>query len=723
MAKQFWIENFYVDASRNQINRGDQIQTLAPKALAVLTYLAERPREVVTYDELLSNIWPDTVVTPNNLQRSIAQLRKALGEDSKRQALIRTHAKRGYSLDCEVKWHPGSAQSSPPATVAAPDDTRTRPLAKALQRSEQGAVAYPAQQRGVLGSPQVGLTVTTLLLLALVSQFLFGGSGSPMLTVDRMQAVTATDDKEYGGSYTPDGQYILFQRYQKQVCINHIWAKNVETLEETRLTQSPGTYSRYSVSTDGRRLVFVRSRDCREPVTQPICYSLLELDFHKALRAPQVPTELMRCRHAEIKNPAWIDADTVALMKKSADRWQLIRYSVNDESVQTLYQPDEGNLVDFDVSPSKQLIAVVGVDSSDLPIITMLDAGGKQLSSHPIRYPSDIAKYRHIYPNFDPLHDRLVFSAARRLFTLSYRGEVEKLSLPFDEGVGSPHFHPEGHKMLVIKGRYDSDVVSVPLHRIAKADEPMQWEDAEAAVVARSIEGEYYGAFQPGGERLAFSSRRSGTDQIWLARGASIEKLSRFAPGRYIEGLRWADDGRRLLIHVDRTLVELSLAGASREFRLGHPIVRLFDWDAVRHTALVNMSIDGITRFAEVNLRDATATVVHNKKVVWAAQSGTGPLVYMDNLYRFWRPGTAEDELIEELSGEGSARRFVMRDNTLYGVNRDNRLWSYDLQSRELKRLAALPVGLDYLTDVNETHLLVSIQETARKEVVELSFK
>ena len=156
MAKQFWIEDFFVDASRNQINKGDQIQTLAPKALAVLTYLAERPREVVTYDELLSSIWPDTVVTPNNLQRSIAQLRKALGESSKKQALIRTHAKRGYSLDCDVKWPTNSAPPSAP--VAARDDSSSDtphdPARSICHPSQPSTVTYEAQRRRPLVSSE-----------------------------------------------------------------------------------------------------------------------------------------------------------------------------------------------------------------------------------------------------------------------------------------------------------------------------------------------------------------------------------------------------------------------------------------------------------------------------------------------------------------------------------------------------------------------------------------
>mgnify|MGYP000695125886 CR=1 FL=1 len=105
MALQYWVGDFFVDLSRNQVTQKEQSKTIAPKALAVLTYLAENQGRVVSYDELFDKVWPDTVVTPNTLQRSIAQLRKVLGEDSKVQSYIKTHAKQGYSLECDVRWH------------------------------------------------------------------------------------------------------------------------------------------------------------------------------------------------------------------------------------------------------------------------------------------------------------------------------------------------------------------------------------------------------------------------------------------------------------------------------------------------------------------------------------------------------------------------------------------------------------------------------------------
>ena len=92
MAKQFWVGEYYVDLSRNQVSLPGETKTLPPKALQVLAYLAKHRGRVISYDELLDAVWSDAIVTPNSLQRSIAQLRKALGENSKAQGIIKTHA-------------------------------------------------------------------------------------------------------------------------------------------------------------------------------------------------------------------------------------------------------------------------------------------------------------------------------------------------------------------------------------------------------------------------------------------------------------------------------------------------------------------------------------------------------------------------------------------------------------------------------------------------------
>jgi DNA-binding response OmpR family regulator len=54
---------------------------LGSRAFDILMVLIEARGALVTKDEFLSRVWPDTVVEENNLVVQISALRKALGED------------------------------------------------------------------------------------------------------------------------------------------------------------------------------------------------------------------------------------------------------------------------------------------------------------------------------------------------------------------------------------------------------------------------------------------------------------------------------------------------------------------------------------------------------------------------------------------------------------------------------------------------------------------
>lgn len=68
---------------------------IGARAFDILELLINRPGRLVTKDEILQKVWPETVVEENNLQVHISALRKALGTD---RDLIRTIAGRGYML-------------------------------------------------------------------------------------------------------------------------------------------------------------------------------------------------------------------------------------------------------------------------------------------------------------------------------------------------------------------------------------------------------------------------------------------------------------------------------------------------------------------------------------------------------------------------------------------------------------------------------------------------
>src|SRR5688572_12567936 len=91
-----------VDLGRMAALRGDAAIPLEPKAFDVLVHLIEHRDRVVTKEELLDAVWPGTFVTPNVLTRAVAQVRKALGDESQDARYIETVAKRGYRFIAPV---------------------------------------------------------------------------------------------------------------------------------------------------------------------------------------------------------------------------------------------------------------------------------------------------------------------------------------------------------------------------------------------------------------------------------------------------------------------------------------------------------------------------------------------------------------------------------------------------------------------------------------------
>ena len=87
---------FRLDLGAGRLLNGADAIPLRPKTWAVLLYLAERPGALITKDELLDALWPDVAVTPDTLNKSIGELRVALGDDAKGPRFIQTVHRRGY---------------------------------------------------------------------------------------------------------------------------------------------------------------------------------------------------------------------------------------------------------------------------------------------------------------------------------------------------------------------------------------------------------------------------------------------------------------------------------------------------------------------------------------------------------------------------------------------------------------------------------------------------
>ena len=737
MAVQYWVGDFFVDLSRNQVTQKEQSQTIAPKALAVLTYLAENQGRVVSYDELFDKVWPDTVVTPNTLQRSIAQLRKVLGADHKLQSYIKTHAKQGYSLECDVRWHDeADAQSlvnqeplltANAATTSITTNTDTGKLeTQQKDATSKAEIESPSPVKKPWSALRLISIFVGIVLLGVIGFNTLTPEQPLKLNVAELRSLTTTDNKEFGAIYSPDGEYIVFQRYSEKLCIeSNIWAKNIKTQKETQLTKNMARYDSHSFSKDGKKLVFIKTEKCSQPITQKNCYKLMTLDFDKALRAPQSPNLLMECKNSSITKAKWLNNNNVALLQEFSNRWKLSSYSIADNKSTVIYSQEEGNLIDYDYSVEDDLIALTTIHNDGQHYIEILKPDGQVLSSHQIEYPKEITELRNLYPNFTPLSEQLVFSTGRQLFTLSYEGKITNISLPLDEPMGSPIFHPDGKRMLVIKGQWDSDIATIPLSRISKTktDQFLTTGDKNYSIIARSTHAEEDAKLQPNGELLAFKSDRSGEDQLWITDGNDPQQLTHFPMDTRISGQYWSTDGKRMLVNANKNLFLVNLNSTRESLAFEHPVKQLFHWNSEDNTALLTARINGVMKFGEFNLNNAEFRVITDKKVNWALKSEDGRLIYTDKLDRFWQPGPGEDQLIEALDGQGSNLGFITKHNVIYGINEEFQLWSYNLIDNTFEIMGNAPINVDALTDISQSDILLTIRITAKKEVAELTLR
>lgn len=89
-------------ANRRLLKEGQPIP-LKPKVFSLLVVLVESGKDVVSKDELMNKVWPDTHVQEDNLTQSISVLRKALGNDLQGNQYIETVPKLGYRFAADVE--------------------------------------------------------------------------------------------------------------------------------------------------------------------------------------------------------------------------------------------------------------------------------------------------------------------------------------------------------------------------------------------------------------------------------------------------------------------------------------------------------------------------------------------------------------------------------------------------------------------------------------------
>ena len=137
------FDPFRLDTTNHCLWRGDERVTLTPKAFDLLRYLVEHADRLVTHDEILEALWPDTYVNHEVVKKYILGIRKVLGDRPDQPQFIRTFPKRGYQFVA-------ATTDGQPTTGSAAD-----PTTPFIERRAARAQIEACLKRALLGTRQV----------------------------------------------------------------------------------------------------------------------------------------------------------------------------------------------------------------------------------------------------------------------------------------------------------------------------------------------------------------------------------------------------------------------------------------------------------------------------------------------------------------------------------------------------------------------------------------
>jgi DNA-binding winged helix-turn-helix (wHTH) protein/pimeloyl-ACP methyl ester carboxylesterase len=127
---------FRLEIRERRLSRGDEVIPLRGKVFDTLSVLVENAGRLVTKQELLDAVWPETTVEENNLNHNVSVLRKALGERATGQHYIETVPRVGYRFAARVE------SVGPPAGSTVPPRAKVRQEIRYCTTSDGVRLAY-----------------------------------------------------------------------------------------------------------------------------------------------------------------------------------------------------------------------------------------------------------------------------------------------------------------------------------------------------------------------------------------------------------------------------------------------------------------------------------------------------------------------------------------------------------------------------------------------------
>jgi len=559
----FALEDWIVDPEFHQLSQGDVSCTIEPRVMSVLLQLAAHPQRVVSKDEFLEAVWPDTFVGEDALTRCISVLRHVLKDDPHNPRFIKTVSKAGYCLLVAARPLDLAPESPAKGAVTLPDRVHVQAPATDEEATTRAAhtIGVKAGQRtpglrlaiGALALCMVGAVAVLVLVMHRVRN-------EAALPVIPTYPLTTNAGEESRPALSPNGNLLAFVWQKEDGSHQQIYIKQLGSESLQRLTNLDDDEYSPVWSPDGRRVAFLSSSPSGLGL---YIVSWDSADSTHAMRKIYIPGETTRWEQGAL---GWSsDGKTLVLADHLGAQPSSSIYAIDTETLRArpLTTPPsgwEGDLTPVFSPDGKEIAFVRASESAVMDIYWIPSEGGE-----PHQVTHDAKMINGIAWSSD--NRSILFSSNRAgeygLWKVALAGGAPQRLPVGTEDATQPAIPQNGKNLAFVQGSAIFGIL-----RVAATKNDLR-ETKDTMIVSSSAQ-DSAPSISPDGMQFAFQSWRSGSQQIWVSsiNGQSLRHLT--SAGGDLSGSgspAWSPSGDQILfdsrIHGHSHIFVMAAAGGS----------------------------------------------------------------------------------------------------------------------------------------------------------------
>jgi Tol biopolymer transport system component/DNA-binding winged helix-turn-helix (wHTH) protein len=637
---KFYVADWLVEPELNCITRNKEAQHLEPKVMRVLLELASHPNQVLSKEELIRAVWPDTFVSDDVLTRCISVLRRAMNDSPQAPRVIQTIPKAGYRLVAEV--HSPAAEEpapAPPDPVPAPPDKELE-----TRRSDPGVEDSPVQP------PPDSILVhrRTLIWAGAIFLFLIAATLTWSTLAERRHArmtpafrtlpLTSYAGEQSQPAFSPDGKRVAFVWTEENESAGKIYIKQLGSEALVRLTNLPEEEYSPVWSPDGRQIAFLARSDSDRGI-----YVVPSLGGPpRKIYTPRATV------HWEQGALSWSPDGKSLLFPDIADSQvfsSIYQLALDTMKAQPVTYPPaqwEGDVNPHFSPDGKRIAFIRAIEGAVRDIYIMPASGGAAVHlTHDSRNVDSFA--------WASDGQSVLFSSDRggkyALWQVSLRKPVPQ-RLPFGtEDAFQPAVAPAGDSLAYTESSAIWSIVNIG-------------QDREDAVVS-STQQDSAPSFSPDGTRFAFQSWRSGNQEIWVASfdGTRLQQLT-FLGDTLAGSPTWSRDGQQIAFDArpgghSHIYIVPAAGGTPREITFGDANDILPRWSKDGHFIYFSSNRSGKWQIWKVRVNGGNPQPITASDGFVAAESVDGKWIYFaknatPGIWRIPSSGGAEMRVLDQ---------------------------------------------------------------------------